>query len=67
MKEITFGKKIDRSEAIDKVINSEYLNESLRQKLRDKFNIGNDQTSNGLRSPLKLPSNSGLSYLNNLL
>ena len=35
--EITFGKKVQRSERIDKVITNEYLNESLRQKLRDRF------------------------------
>lgn len=32
-----FGKKTVRSEAIDKIITYDYLNDSLRQRLRDKF------------------------------
>lgn len=61
---MTFGRKVIRSEPIDKVIEYEQLNISLQEKLREKFSINRDKINHSIfKSGIKSISDENKSML----
>ena len=46
--DMTFGRKVVRSEAIDRVIEYEQLNMALQEKLRERFSVNRDKINQSI-------------------